>query len=736
MRKSMGLKIISRMGLSSRIIAGLLLGIFTGLFFGEDSQIIQWIGEAWIRLMQMTVLPYVVVSLISGVGSLDASLAKKLAIRGGLLLLLFWLMAAIIIFAMTLTFPQWQDASFYSSNIVHESIPFNPIEIYIPSNPFYAMANSIVPAVVLFCIVFGVALIRHKDKALLVDAFRVFSDTLALVMNFMVQLTPLGVFSIAAVAAGTMTLDQLTHLEAYFIVYIVASLLLTFIVLPLFITMLTPFKYTDILSYSRSALLTGFIAQNIFIILPMLIESSKALFEKYDLNSEKAQHVVDVVIPVTFNFPNTGRLLALLFVPFTAWMSGSNLELIQYPEFLITGIFSLFAKAQIALPFLMDIFHIPHDLFNLYLPSAIINGKFDTMVSVMNLFAFSVIIASGFSGQLFFKHKKIFHAVTIMAVALALSVIFTRYFLFSIIDTRYTKDSLLMSMSMPGPVVNTIVYNKRPPAVTTTEIKQTTSGNNDLLDRIIQRGILRVGYRADRLPFTYFNNDYKLVGMDVNLLNHLAEELGVNLDFYPFEWDTFAEQLKNGELDIVPGVNYDTFNMINAELSTPYIDGQLGLVVKDFRRHDFASPETIQKLKTIKLAILGEPVFVKKTWQRVQALLPGVNIEVTPISTYSEFFALSDNEIDALLEATEIGSALTLLHPEYTTVIPKSSTLHFPMSFAIAKGEKDFALFLSHWLKAKKARGTIHDAHEYWVSGKGAQITEPRWSIRHNVLGW
>lgn len=720
------------MGLSTRIIAGLLLGIFTGLFFGEDSLIIQWIGEVWIRLMQMTVLPYVVVSLISGVGSLDAALAKKLAIRGGILLLLFWLMSAIIIFSMTLTFPQWQDASFYSSNIIHESIPFNPIEIYIPSNPFYAMANSIVPAVVLFCIAFGVALIKHKDKALLVDAFKVFSDTLARVMNFMVQLTPLGVFSIAAVAAGTMTLEQLTHLEAYFIVYIVASLLLTFIVLPLFINMLTPFKYTDILYYSRSALLTGFIAQNIFIILPMLIESSKALFEKYKLNNEKAQHVVDVVIPVTFNFPNTGRLLALLFVPFTAWMSGSNLELVQYPEFLVTGIFSLFAKAQIALPFLMDLFHIPHDLFNLYLPSAIINGKFDTMVSVMNLFAFSVIIASGFSGQLLIRHKKIFRAVAIMTVALALSVLFTRYFLFSIIDTRYTKDNLIMSMSMPGPVVNTIVYNKRPPV----ERQQTTSGNNNLLERIIQRGVLRVGYRADRLPFTYFNNDYKLVGMDVNLLNHLAEELDVNLDFYPFEWNTFSEQLKNGELDIVPGVNYDTFNMINAELSTPYIDGQLGLVVKDYRRHDFASPEAIRRLKTIKLAILGEPVFVNKTRQRIKSLLPGINIEVTPITRYSEFFALKDDAIDALVETTEIGSALTLLHPAYTTVISKSSTLKFPMSFAVAKGEKDFALFLSHWLKAKKARGVIHDAHEYWVLGKGAEITEARWSIRHNVLGW
>jgi Na+/H+-dicarboxylate symporter len=169
------INIIRNMSLSSRILSSLLLGIALGLFIGEQALSLKWIGEVWIRLMQMAVLPYVVVSLISGVGSLDSQLAKSLAIRGGLLLLLFWLIAAIVIFTMPLTFPAWNDASFYSSNVTQNIVAFNPIEIYIPKNPFNAMANSTVPAVVLFCIAVGVALISHKDKALLVDSFKVFT---------------------------------------------------------------------------------------------------------------------------------------------------------------------------------------------------------------------------------------------------------------------------------------------------------------------------------------------------------------------------------------------------------------------------------------------------------------------------------------------------------------------------------------------------------------------------------
>ena len=65
--------------LSLRIILGLIPGLFTGLFLGEKAIHLQWIADAWIRLMQMSVLPYVMMSLIVGLGQMSAPLARKLA---------------------------------------------------------------------------------------------------------------------------------------------------------------------------------------------------------------------------------------------------------------------------------------------------------------------------------------------------------------------------------------------------------------------------------------------------------------------------------------------------------------------------------------------------------------------------------------------------------------------------------------------------------------------------------
>ena len=91
--------------LTFRIVSGLLLGVFCGLFFGEETARLQWLADAWIRLMQMTVLPYVTLSLIAGLGQLDGRLARRLAVSGGLLLLLFWAVAFVVITAMPLALP-------------------------------------------------------------------------------------------------------------------------------------------------------------------------------------------------------------------------------------------------------------------------------------------------------------------------------------------------------------------------------------------------------------------------------------------------------------------------------------------------------------------------------------------------------------------------------------------------------------------------------------------------------
>ncbi len=102
------------MSLSGKIFLALGLGVATGLFFGEMTSFLQVPADIFILLLQMTVLPYVTLSLIVGFGSFTYTDAKLLAFKGTAVILLLWAMAFTVLFLMPLAFPSWETSSFFS----------------------------------------------------------------------------------------------------------------------------------------------------------------------------------------------------------------------------------------------------------------------------------------------------------------------------------------------------------------------------------------------------------------------------------------------------------------------------------------------------------------------------------------------------------------------------------------------------------------------------------------------
>lgn len=153
-----------RLSLSTQVLVGLVLGLLAGVIFGEHMALLQNVGKAFILLLQMTVLPYITLSLITGLGQLNYQQVKMLAVKAGSLLVLSWGLALAAICVMPLTFPVWQSASFFSTSLVTQPEEVNFLTLFIPANPFYSFANDLVPAVVLFSAAVGLALIGIEQK--------------------------------------------------------------------------------------------------------------------------------------------------------------------------------------------------------------------------------------------------------------------------------------------------------------------------------------------------------------------------------------------------------------------------------------------------------------------------------------------------------------------------------------------------------------------------------------------
>ena len=89
-----------------------------------------------------------------------------------------------------------------------------------------------VPAVVIFSIFLGLALISVDEKLLVLPFFDGLAAALTSINHKIVELTPFGIFFISAAASGTLTMDELGRVQVYLVTYISVALLVTFWIFP------------------------------------------------------------------------------------------------------------------------------------------------------------------------------------------------------------------------------------------------------------------------------------------------------------------------------------------------------------------------------------------------------------------------------------------------------------------------------------------------------------------------
>lgn len=384
----------ARLGLAPKILIGMILGVLAGIFFGEWMGQLKVVGDLFIGLLQMTVLPYIVVSLIVALGSLSYQDVKTLARAGGVWILILWGVGLAVIPLMVLSYPNWPSASFLSASLIAAPSSFDPVQTYVPANPFFSLANGVVPAIVLFSLALGLALIGVPRKEFLLDNLRVLSEAIMRVAQFVVGLAPYGVFALVAATAGTISLDDLGRLEVYLFSYIAVALLLGVVILPGLVSVLTPIPYRKFLSAIQGPILTAFATYNMLIVLPLLTEKIKELLKEAKLDGPESDSAADLIVPINFNLPNLGKLLGLSFIPFAGWFAGTPIAREVYPQMLITGLLTFFGEVVVALPFLLDLMKIPADTFDVFLVMDQFSGRFGTLLAGVHTATLGVLMAA------------------------------------------------------------------------------------------------------------------------------------------------------------------------------------------------------------------------------------------------------------------------------------------------------------------------------------------------------
>src|SRR5210317_2223438 len=221
----------NKLSLSAKIFIAMILGAVAGLALNiagnpELSQIwlidgdFKVVGQIFISLLKMLVVPLVFVSLVCGSSSLSDP--KMLGRVGGKTIGLYLMTTAIAVclaLGAALIFKPGVGANpvaVADANIA-EATPFTQVLIdMVPTNPIAAMAEGQMLPIIFFAVLLGISITLSKDIGVRVaDWFKDMNAIIMKLVTVVMRFAPYGVFSLIAILAATSSADSFMALGKY-----------------------------------------------------------------------------------------------------------------------------------------------------------------------------------------------------------------------------------------------------------------------------------------------------------------------------------------------------------------------------------------------------------------------------------------------------------------------------------------------------------------------------------------
>ncbi|GAF74788.1 unnamed protein product, partial [marine sediment metagenome] len=240
------------MKLWQKIIIGMVLGVIVGVIAGEHAIYIKPLGTLFINLIKMLIVPLVFVSLVVGVISMGNDV-RKMGIIGAKTLALYLITTAVAVsiglFFGTIISPG-SGVDISSSAVVETKAFPGFIETFvnlIPKNPVASLAEGNVLQIIVFAILFGIAISLTGEKGKpVVNLFESLAEVVYKLTAMVMQAAPIGVFALMAWVVGKFGLDLLLPLIKVILAVYIACIVHVLIVisgLVKFVARLSPIKF-------------------------------------------------------------------------------------------------------------------------------------------------------------------------------------------------------------------------------------------------------------------------------------------------------------------------------------------------------------------------------------------------------------------------------------------------------------------------------------------------------------
>lgn len=312
-----------------RILLALLVGAAVGWLVGDAIQQLAWIGDLFIRLVKMLIVPLVFATLVSGVVSMQDP--ARLGSIGGKALL-FYLLTTVsaisigLILAALVRPGVGVDISAAAAFDIQEPISLSERMLAIvPDNPFAAFAQGDLLAIIFFALLTGVGILLMDGKgSILRDVFDASSELMLKVTGIVMEFAPFGVFALVAVMMGTNGPSTFIFLFQLAIVVVAGCAVQVFVVHLGFVKLFARLPVMPFLRGVREAQLVGFSTSSSSATLPATLSSAE-----HNLGIQPAVATSVLPLGATINMDGTALYVGVVSV-FAAQAFGLELSLHDY----------------------------------------------------------------------------------------------------------------------------------------------------------------------------------------------------------------------------------------------------------------------------------------------------------------------------------------------------------------------------------------------------------------------
>lgn len=284
------------------LLISMIAAVVVGLVVGEPMKNVQFIGDIFFRLIQMTIPIFILCTIVKSVGGLTPQTLSGIGLKGIIVFIVTTGIAAAIGVSLGVTLQPGSglenssivaNASFDGEATAMMSIQ-DTITGFFGNNIVASLSNGSMIQIIIFAVAFGLVISfwrhSHDGECMAYDLCCEVSDLLLNIIRAVMKIAPIGIFCYVSAMIGTLGMDILLPLGKYFLVMLLGMAIMFavyFIVVPIYCRV-SPFK---LMKKMLRMTVTAFTTISSAITLPTAMEDAK---NRIGIRED----IVDVLLPL------------------------------------------------------------------------------------------------------------------------------------------------------------------------------------------------------------------------------------------------------------------------------------------------------------------------------------------------------------------------------------------------------------------------------------------------------